>query len=57
LEPSPIQTYFFELLDLYEKKNMPKVVYMVHALAYAVLHTRIPPPHDTASNRVACTCV
>ena len=32
--PPPNQTYFFELTDLYDKKNMPKVVYMIHALAY-----------------------
>ncbi|KCV67669.1 hypothetical protein H696_05779 [Fonticula alba] len=26
--------YFFELTDLYDKKNMPKVIYMIHALSH-----------------------
>jgi len=30
--------YFFELTDLYDKKNMPKVVYMIHALRYFLFY-------------------
>jgi len=26
--------FFFELTDLYEKKNIPKVIYCIHALSY-----------------------
>ncbi|KAJ3112166.1 hypothetical protein HDU96_004867 [Phlyctochytrium bullatum] len=29
------KVFFFELTDLYEKKNIPKVIYCIHALRYA----------------------
>jgi hypothetical protein len=29
------QGFIFELTDLYEKKNIPKVIYCIHALRYA----------------------
>lgn len=29
------QTFIFELTDLYDKKNMPKVIYCIHVLRYA----------------------
>lgn len=34
------QSFIFELTDLYEKKNFPKVIYCIHALryAYSILH-------------------
>ena len=38
------KTYFFELTDLYDKKNMPKVVYMVHALAHYLHKRGLAPP-------------
>lgn len=28
----PPQTFIFELTDLYDKKNMPKVIYCIHVL-------------------------
>ncbi len=28
------QSFTFELTDLYEKKNFPKVIYCIHALRY-----------------------
>ncbi|KAJ3303693.1 hypothetical protein HDV03_003566 [Kappamyces sp. JEL0829] len=28
------EVFFFELTDLYEKKNIPKVIYCIHALSY-----------------------
>lgn len=28
------QGFIFELTDLYEKKNFPKVIYCIHALRY-----------------------
>lgn len=34
LADSP-QTFIFELTDLYDKKNMPKVIYCIHVLRYA----------------------
>jgi Ras GTPase-activating-like protein IQGAP2/3 len=30
----PEQSFIFELTDLYEKKNLPKVIYCIHALRY-----------------------
>ena len=30
--PDDFQCFIFELTDLYEKKNFPKVVYCIHAL-------------------------
>jgi len=27
-----VQGFVFELTDLYEKKNLPKVIYCIHAL-------------------------
>ncbi len=32
------QSFIFELTDLYEKKNIPKVIYCVHALRSVVTH-------------------
>ncbi len=29
-----LQGFIFELTDLYEKKNFPKVIYCIHALRY-----------------------
>lgn len=29
-----LQGFIFELTDLYEKKNLPKVIYCIHALRY-----------------------
>lgn len=31
---NPEQSFIFELTDLYEKKNLPKVIYCIHALRY-----------------------
>lgn len=28
----PLQTFFPETTDIYDKKNMPRVVYCIHAL-------------------------
>ena len=48
-----MKIYFVELTDLYEKKNIPKVVYMIHALAYGTVpHMPLarachPPPTHT----------
>ena len=28
--------FIFELTDLYEKKNFPKVIYCIHALRYDI---------------------
>jgi Calponin homology (CH) domain len=28
--------FMFELIDLYDKKNIPKVIYCIHALRYKV---------------------
>ncbi len=33
--------FIFELTDLYEKKNFPKVIYCIHALRYAFYSYRI----------------
>jgi len=30
--PDGFQCFIFELTDLYEKKNFPKVIYCIHAL-------------------------
>ena len=30
-----VQGFIFELTDLYEKKNFPKVIYCIHALRHA----------------------
>ncbi|KAI8836593.1 hypothetical protein BC829DRAFT_447861 [Chytridium lagenaria] len=30
------QVFFFELTDLYEKKNIPKVIYCIHALSHVL---------------------
>lgn len=30
------QSFIFELTDLYEKKNFPKVIYCIHALRYLI---------------------
>lgn len=30
------QGFIFELTDLYEKKNLPKVIYCIHALRYLI---------------------
>lgn len=30
------ETFRFELVDLYEKKNIPKVIYCIHALSFAL---------------------
>lgn len=37
------QTYFFELTDLYDKKNMPRVIYMLHALSHFLAKKGIAP--------------
>jgi Ras GTPase-activating-like protein IQGAP2/3 len=31
-----MQGFIFELTDLYEKKNIPKVIYCIHALRYVM---------------------
>jgi Ras GTPase-activating-like protein IQGAP2/3 len=31
-----LQQFCFELTDLYDKKNIPKVIYCIHALSYAL---------------------
>lgn len=31
---SPLQTFFPETTDIYDKKNMPRVVYCIHALRW-----------------------
>ena len=31
------QGFIFELTDLYEKKNFPKVIYCIHALRFEIL--------------------
>lgn len=38
-----VKGFIFELTDLYEKKNLPKVIYCIHALRF-VSSTTIPPP-------------
>ena len=35
------EAFRFELLDLYEKRNMPKVIYCIHALAWFLYRKRI----------------
>jgi Ras GTPase-activating-like protein IQGAP2/3 len=30
------QVFYFETIDLYEKKNIPKVIYCIHALGYVL---------------------
>ena len=34
---NPEQSFIFELTDLYEKKNLPKVIYCIHALRYIIV--------------------
>lgn len=36
--------FTFELTDLYEKKNIPRVIYTIHAVAYALYVEGITPP-------------
>jgi hypothetical protein len=32
------QSFVFDTIDLYEKKNIPKVIYCIHALRYGCEH-------------------
>lgn len=32
-----VQSFVFDTIDLYEKKNIPKVIYCIHALRYEPL--------------------
>ncbi|KAG5355095.1 Ras GTPase-activating-like protein IQG1 [Yarrowia sp. B02] len=36
--------FTFELTDLYEKKNIPRVIYTIHAIAYALYVEGVAPP-------------
>ncbi|KAJ3219368.1 hypothetical protein HDU67_001587 [Dinochytrium kinnereticum] len=38
------QVFFFELTDLYEKKNIPKVIYCIHALSHVLASKGLAPP-------------
>ena len=42
LYPDQSQCFIFELTDLYEKKNLPKVIYCIHALRFVQRHQRCP---------------
>ncbi|TPX34547.1 hypothetical protein SmJEL517_g02831 [Synchytrium microbalum] len=37
------EVFFFELTDLYEKKNIPKVIYCIHALAHLLYKQGLAP--------------
>ncbi|TPX43695.1 hypothetical protein SeMB42_g03246 [Synchytrium endobioticum] len=37
------EVFFFELTDLYEKKNIPKVIYCIHALAHLLFKLGLAP--------------
>lgn len=34
-----MQTFIFELTDLYNKRNIPKVIFCIHVLRYVTCHT------------------
>jgi hypothetical protein len=37
------EVFFFELIDLYDKKNIPKVIYCIHALSHLLYKRGLAP--------------
>ncbi|KAJ3292002.1 hypothetical protein HK104_005630 [Borealophlyctis nickersoniae] len=47
--------FFFELTDLYEKKNIPKVIYCIHALGHLLFKKGLAPPMSNLVGKLSFT--
>ncbi|KAJ3403889.1 hypothetical protein HDU80_003535 [Chytriomyces hyalinus] len=49
------EVFFFELTDLYEKKNFPKVVYCIHALSHVLAAKNMSPSINNLVGKLSFT--